>query len=63
MGPHRGTTALGPPSGGQAGSGLGPRRAGKLRLHMEGLPHLKDNRINLKKSRQILEALAQNVQD
>ena len=33
----------------QVGSRLGPRRAGKLRLHMKGLPHLKENRINLKK--------------
>ena len=33
----------------QVGSRLGPRRAGKLRLHMEGLSHLKENRINLKK--------------
>ena len=38
-----------PPPSLQVGDRLGPRRAGKLRLHIEGLPHLKENRINLKK--------------
>ena len=33
----------------QVGSRPGPRRDGKIRLHMEGLPHLKENRTNLKK--------------
>ena len=33
----------------QVGSRLGPRRDGKIRLHTEGLPHLKENRTNLKK--------------
>ena len=32
----------------QVGSRLGPRRSGKLRLHMEGVPHLKKNRTNLR---------------
>ena len=33
LGPHRGTTKDGPPSGGQVGSRLGPRRAGVTVQH------------------------------